>query len=47
MLLSFTMVEFYSVMGMLIYKRALLTRSQGKVSDTQVIVKVCGPLVFM
>ena len=37
----------YSMMGLLIYKRALLTGSQGKVSDTQVTVKVCGPVVFM
>ena len=33
------------MMGLLIYKYEPLTRSQCKVSDTQVTVKACGPLV--
>ena len=48
MLLSYTMVNFD-----LFYDGAVdikiwapLTRSQCKVSDTQVTVKACGPLVF-
>ena len=49
MLLSYTIVDFH-----LIYDWAVdiqiwtpLTRSQCKVSDTQVTVKACGPLVFV
>ena len=48
-LLSDTIVDFH-----LFYDRAvdiqicaLLTRSQCKVSDTQVTVKACGPLVYV
>ena len=49
MLLSYTIVDFYlfynGVVDMKIW--ALLTRSQCKVSDTQVTVKACGLLVCL
>ena len=48
MLLSDTIVDFHlfydGAVDILIW--ALLTRSQCKVSDTQVTVKACGPLVY-
>ena len=49
MLLSYTIVDFYfhynkGAVDMQIC--TLLTRIQCKVSDTQVTVKACGPLVF-
>ena len=47
MMLSYTIIDFH-----LFYDKAvdiqisaLLTRSRCKVSDTQVTVKACGPLV--
>ena len=47
MLLSYTIVDFYlfnnGAVDMQMY--ALLTRTQCKVSNTQVTVKACGPLV--
>ena len=47
MLLSDTIVDFHSFYDGAVDKQiwALLTRSQCKVSDTQVTVKACGPLV--
>ena len=49
MLLSYTIVDFYLLYGGAVDMqiRALLTRSQCKVSDTQVTVKACGPLVSL
>ena len=48
MLLSDTIVDFhlFYVGAVDIQIWALLTRSQCKVSDTQVTVKACGPLVL-
>ena len=48
MLLSDTIVDFHSFYDGVVDIQillALLTRSQCKVSDTQVTVKACGPLV--
>ena len=47
MLLSNTIVDFHLFYdgAVDIQIGALLTRSQCKVSDTQVTVQVCGPLV--
>ena len=49
MLLSYTIVDLYLLYGGAVDMqiRAHLTRSQCKVSDTQVTVKACGPLVFL
>ena len=48
MLLSYTMADFHLFYdgAVDIQILALLTRSQCKVSDTQVTVKACGPLVL-
>ena len=48
MLLSYTIVDFHLFYdgAVDIHIWALLTRSQCKVSDTQVTVKACGPLVI-
>ena len=49
MLLSYTIVDFdfyYNNGAVNMQKCTLLTRIQCKVSDTQVTVKACGPLVF-
>ena len=47
MLLSYTMVDYHlSYDGAVdIQISTLMTRSQFKVSDTQVTVKACGPLI--
>ena len=48
MLLSYTIVDFdfyYNNGAVDMQICTLLTRSQYKVSDTQVTVKACGPLV--
>ena len=48
MLLSYTIVDFdfnYNNGAVNMQIRTLLTRIQCKVSDTQVTVKACGPLV--
>ena len=49
MLLSDTIVDFHLFYDWAVDIQiwALLTRSQCKVSDTQVTVKACGPLVFI
>ena len=49
MLLSDTIVDFHLFYdgAVDIQILALLTRSQCKVSDTQVTVKACGPLVII
>ena len=45
MLLSYSIVDFYLLYdGAVLF--SLLTISQCKVSDTQVTVKACGPLVI-
>ena len=48
MLLSDTIIDFHLFYdgAVDIQIRALLTRSQCKVSDTQVTIKACGPLVL-
>ena len=48
MLFSYTIVDFHLFYdeAVDIQLWALLTRSQFKVSDTQVIIKACGPLVY-
>ena len=47
MLLSYTIIDFHLFYdgAVDIQIRAPLTRSQCKVSDTQVTVKACGPFV--
>ena len=49
MLNSYTIVDFQLFYdgAVDIQIRALLKRSQGKVSDTQMTVKACGPLVCL
>ena len=49
MLLSYTMLDFHLFYdgAVDIQICALLTRSHCKVSDTQVTVKACGPLVSL
>ena len=49
MLLSDTIVDFHLFYDgdVDIQIWPLLTRSQGKVSDTQVTIKACGPLVIL
>ena len=47
MLLSYTIVDFFNNNnGAEMQICALLTRIQCKISDAQVTVKACGPLVF-
>ena len=47
MLLSYTMVDYHLSYDVAvdIQISTLMTRSQCKVSDTQVTVKACGPLI--
>ena len=49
MLLSYTIIDFHlfydGAVDIQIW--ALLTRCQCKISDAQVILKACGPLVFL
>ena len=48
MLLSYTIVDFYYNNGAVNMQICtLLTRIHCKVSDTEVTVKACGPLVFL
>ena len=49
MLLSYTIIDFHLFYDGTVDIQILapLTRSQCKVSDTQVTVKTCGPLVFI
>ena len=45
-LISFTIVDLFIILGLLLCQYMLQTRSQCKVSVTQVTIKACGPLVL-
>ena len=48
MLLSYVIVDFYLIYNGDVdtFIRALLTKGHGRIYDTRVIVKTCGPLVI-